>query len=118
MLTCCVSRRLVFIHIPSSLLNAMAITSTITNFNCCETERVNGFLRSYCQREEKKKPTGDFFGLFIGEKEVASFTELFIYLKIFEYLSTVRWFWNRMRQESQGSRLALPRPSAEPVVQT
>lgn len=68
--------------------------------------------------KKKKKPTGAFFGLFIGEKEVASFTELFIYLKIFEYLSTVRWFWNRMRQESQGSRLALPRPSAEPVVQT
>lgn len=117
MLTCCVSRRLVFIHIPSSLLNVMASTTTITNLNCCETERVNGFLRSYCQRR-KKKPTGAFIGLFIGEKEAASFTDLFIYLKIFEYLSIVWWFWNRMHQESQGSRLALPRPSAEPLVQT
>lgn len=78
MLTCCVSRRLVFIHIPFPLLNMMAITLTVTNLNRCETERVNGFLRGYCQRE--KKAYMSFFGLFIREKEAASFTEMFIYL--------------------------------------
>lgn len=83
MLACCVSRRLGFIHIPSLLLNMLAITLTILLVLTAVRQKV---LMASLEdtgkgQEEKKSPHEPFFGLFIREEEAASLTELFIYLR-------------------------------------
>lgn len=83
MLACCVSRRLGFIHIPSLLLNMLAITLTVLLVLTAVRQKV---LMASLQdtgkgkeRKRKKSPHEPFFGLFIREEEAASLTELFIY---------------------------------------
>lgn len=82
MLACCVSRRLGFIHIPSLLLNMLAITLTILLVLTAVRQKVlMASLEDTGKGQEKKSPHEPFFGLFIREEEAASLTELFIYLR-------------------------------------
>lgn len=80
MLACCVSRRFGFIHIPSLLLNMMAITLTILLVLTAVRQKVL-MVSLEVTGKGKKSLHEPFFGLFIREKEAASLTELFIYLR-------------------------------------
>lgn len=81
MLACCVSRRFGFIHIPSPLLNTMAITLTTLPDLTAGRQKVLMVSLEVTGKGGKKKSTWLVFGLFIREKEAASLTELFIYLR-------------------------------------
>lgn len=64
MLACCVSRRLGFIHIPSLLLNMLAITLTILLVLTAVRQKVlMASLEDTGKGQEKKKSTRAFFWL-------------------------------------------------------
>lgn len=91
----------------------LAITLTILLVLTAVRQKVlMASLEDTGKGQEKKSPHEPFFGLFIREKEAASLTELFIYLRNIwksKYCVVV------LEKDAWGEPgLALPRPSAEP----
>lgn len=81
MLACCVSRRFGFIHVPSPLLNLMAITlTTLPDLTAGRRKVLKASLE--VTGRGAKEATGAFSDLFVRQKEAASLPELFVYLQI------------------------------------